>query len=110
MAYELKKTKSGKFVFNLKAANHKVVLTSETYETRNAALKGIKSVQKHGVEEANFEMRTSTAGQPYFVLKAKNHEVIGQSQMYGSSAAAQNGIASVVANAGEEGIQEVEMA
>lgn len=107
MAYELKQTKSGKFFFNLKAANHKVILTSETYESRAAALNGIKSVQKNGTNKANFESKTSKSNQPYFVLKAKNQQVIGQSQMYKTPEAAEKGVASVIANASSESIIEV---
>lgn len=107
MAYELKQTKSGKFVFNLKATNHKVILTSETYDSRSAAMNGIKSVQKNGTNKANFEFKTSKAGQPYFLLKAKNQQVIGQSQMYKTPEAAQKGVTSVIANAASETIKEV---
>ncbi|MBE2103633.1 YegP family protein, partial [Staphylococcus argenteus] len=35
---------------------------------------------------------------PYFVLKAKNHQVIGVSEMYSSESAAKNGIQSVMKN------------
>jgi hypothetical protein len=36
---------SGKFHFNLLAANGQVIGTSETYESKESALNGIKSVQ-----------------------------------------------------------------
>ena len=42
--------------------------------------------------------KTSTASQPYFVLKAANQQVIGKSEMYSSETAAKNGIASVQKN------------
>jgi len=35
--FELKKGKSGKFPFNLKAVNGQVILTSQTYKTKAAA-------------------------------------------------------------------------
>lgn len=38
--FDLKKTPSGKFMFNLKAANNRVILTSELYDTKPAALNG----------------------------------------------------------------------
>ena len=44
--FELKPAKGGKFMFNLKATNGQVILTSETYETKKAAEKGIASVRK----------------------------------------------------------------
>ena len=43
--FVLKKGSSGKFHFNLVASNGQVIATSETYESKSAALNGIKSVQ-----------------------------------------------------------------
>ena len=42
--FVLKNGTSGKFHFNL-AANGQVIATSETYESKESALNGIKSVQ-----------------------------------------------------------------
>ena len=86
-------------MFNLKAENHQVILTSQVYEQKQSALAGIASVQSNGPVAGNFEHKVSTAGEPYFVLKAQNGEVIGKSQMYSSAAAAQTGMASVQTNA-----------
>jgi uncharacterized protein YegP (UPF0339 family) len=43
--FVLKKGSSGKFHFNLQASNGQVIATSEAYESKAAALNGIKSVQ-----------------------------------------------------------------
>jgi uncharacterized protein YegP (UPF0339 family) len=43
----LKKGSSGKFHFNLLAANGQVIATSEAYESKPAALNGIDSVKKN---------------------------------------------------------------
>jgi uncharacterized protein YegP (UPF0339 family) len=94
--YELKK--GAKFSFNLKSANHQVVLTSQSYESKSAAENGIASVQKNSGDDACFERKVAKSDQPYFVLKAANGQVIGQSQMYDSAAAMENGIESVKAN------------
>lgn len=107
MPYEIKKTASDKFMFNLKAANHEVILTSELYEQKASALAGIESVRANGTEEANFELRKSTADQPYFVLKAANQQVIGKSEMYSSEAAARNGIESVKKNCGSTEVKDI---
>ncbi len=96
--YELKLDSAGKFMFNLKAANGEVILTSQAYTAKASALEGIASVQKNGVSEAHFEVKHSTKNEPYFVLKATNGEVIGRSEMYSSEAAMKNGIASVEKN------------
>lgn len=98
MGYEIKRTSNAKFMFNLKAGNGEVILTSEMYEQKASAVVGIESVRKNGTADGNFEMRKSSGGQPYFVLKAANGEVIGTSEMYSSDAAARNGIESVKKN------------
>ena len=45
--FVLKKGSTGKFHFNLVASNGQVIATSETYESKAAALNGIESVQKN---------------------------------------------------------------
>jgi uncharacterized protein len=45
--FVLKKGTSGKFHFNLVAANGQVVATSEAYESRESALNGIESVKSN---------------------------------------------------------------
>lgn len=94
--YELKE--AAKFSFNLKSANHQVVMASQTYESKAAAVNGINSVQQNCEDDSNFERKLSKSDQPYFVLKAGNGQVIGQSQMYESAAARDKGIESVKKN------------
>lgn len=98
MPYHIGPTSNEKFVFNLKAENNQIILTSQVYARKQSALEGIESVQANGSNAKNFEHRVSTAGEPYFVLKAQNGEIIGNSQMYSSRAAAQVDIASVQIN------------
>ena len=105
--FELKKGKSGKFSFNLKAANGQVILTSQTYKTKAAAKNGIKSVCTNCGKKANFEVKASKKGQPYFVLLASNKQVIGKSQMYASKTSMQNGIASVKKNASKAEVKDL---
>ena len=96
--FELKKSDSGQFMFNLKAGNNQVILTSELYRDKAGAQNGMESVKKHAGADANYERKTSVKGDPYFVLKAANGQVIGKSEMYTSASAVENGIASVKAN------------
>lgn len=96
--YALGKGKTGKYTFNLKSANHQVILTSEAYESHDAAAEGIASVQRNAADEARFERKVAKSGENYFVLKAVNGQVVGKSEMYGSAAAMEKGIASVKAN------------
>jgi len=98
-SFEIHKSSDGKFVFNLKAANDQVILTSETYESKESAHVGIASVRQNASIDANYEEKSSTNGHPYFVLHAANKQVIGRSQMYSSREALHKGIASVKQNA-----------
>lgn len=90
---------SGKFRFNLKAGNNEIILSSEQYETKAGATNGIESVRKNAADDASFVRKTAKDGSPYFVLKAKNGEIIGTSERYSSTAGMENGIKSVMANA-----------
>ncbi len=96
--YELKKGKNDQFHFNLKAGNGQVILTSEMYTSKASALNGIESVKKNSPQDERYERKEAKNGQPYFVLKAANHQVIGNSEMYNSNSAMENGIASVKKN------------
>ena len=104
--YDLKKSNNGKFMFNLKAGNGQVILTSEMYEAKAGAENGIESVRKNGGEEKRYERRESKRKEPYFVLKAANGQVIGRSEMYSSNAAMENGIASVMKNAADANVDD----
>ena len=99
--YVLKKSKNGKFFFNLLAANGQAILSSEMYEAKASALNGIESVRKNATVEARFEKLHAKDGAPYLTLKATNGQVIGQSEMYSTPAARDNGMASVMKNAAD---------
>ena len=96
--FELKKSTSGQFMFNLKAGNNQVILTSELYQEKASAQNGIESVRNHAGDDANYERKASKKDEPYFVLKARNGQVIGKSEMYSSTTAMESGIASVKTN------------
>ena len=93
--FELKKNKKGEFSFNLKASNGRIILTSEQYSSKAAAMNGIESVKKNCKNDEAFERLESKKQEPYFVLKAKNKEIIGRSEMYSSKSSMENGIAAV---------------
>jgi uncharacterized protein YegP (UPF0339 family) len=98
-AFVIQKGSTGKFHFNLRANNNEVVLTSESYEEKSSAKGGIESVRENSQDNQRFERKTAKDGSPFFVLTAKNGQVIGTSEMYSSTAAVETGIASVRANA-----------
>lgn len=97
--FELKKSKDGQFMFNLKATNGQVILTSELYKSKSSAENGIESVRKNANRDGAFETKANSKGEPYFILKAANSQEIGRSEYYSSNSAKENGIASVKKNA-----------
>jgi uncharacterized protein len=97
--FVLSKATNGKSMFNLKAGNGQVILTSQMYESEASARNGVESVKKNATIDAQFSRETSAKGEPYFTLKANNGQVIGRSEMYSSASAMENGIASVAKNA-----------
>lgn len=100
--------------FDLKATNGQIILSSEVYNTRAAALKGIASIRL-SAENANvedqtqenrkvmtnpkFELYQDKAGQYRFRLKARNGKIIGVSEGYTGKAGCLGGIESVKHNA-----------
>ena len=105
--YELKKSGATGYMFNLKAGNHEVILTSETYNSKDGATTGIASVQTNSPKDDRYERTTAKDGSPYFVLTAANGLTIGKSEMYSSASARDNGIASVKTNGPTSMIKEV---
>ncbi len=99
--FVITKRKNGEFQFDLKATNGQVILSSEGYTTMAACKNGIESVMKNAADEGRFERKEAKNGNPYFVLKAGNGQIIGTSEMYSSEASRDNGIASVMKNAPE---------
>lgn len=97
--FELKKSANGQYYFNLKASNGQIIIASEMYKAKASALNGIESIRKNSKDDSCYVRKQSTNGKSYFVLRARNHQVIGKSQMYNSPKAMENGIASVVSNA-----------
>lgn len=97
--FELKKSKNGQFMFNLKSSNGQIILTSELYKTKTAAENGIDSVKKNAGDDGHYERKTTGKNEPFFILKAKNGQTIGKSEAYSSASSMENGITSVKKNA-----------
>ncbi len=97
--FVLSKGRGGKYFFSLKAGNGEVILASQMYESHANALNGIASVKDNAGKDERFERLASKKGEPYFVLKAANAQIIGKSEMYASARSRNNGITSVQRNA-----------
>jgi uncharacterized protein YegP (UPF0339 family) len=111
----IRETASG-VKFDLLAANGQVILLSEVYTSRAAALKGIASIRQNApaarvenqTEEGcrilphpKFELYRDRAGEYRFRLKARNGKIVGISESYATKTGALNGIESVKTNAAQ---------
>lgn len=90
---------NNEYQFNLKAGNGEIILTSEGYVQKASCQKGIESVKVNSQDDSRYDRRTAVNGKDYFVLKARNGEIIGKSQLYSTRSGMENGIASVKFNA-----------
>ncbi len=90
----------GDVYFNLEAANYEVILSSQGYSSRTAAISGVLSVLDNAELPHRYDLRDSVDGQYYFVLQAANGRVIGTSELYTTASGARRGIETVSANVG----------
>lgn len=111
--FVVKQSKSGGYVFNLKATNGQVIAVSQVYDSESGCLNGIESVKNNapaanledqtveGYEEQKhpkFEVYTDKSGETRFRLKAKNGQIIVTGEGYTTKAACLNGVESVRKN------------
>ena len=105
--FELYVDQGGHARFRLKAGNGETILAaSQGYSSREAARKGIASVQTNAPVDAHYSRKEDAGGKPYFVLKAGNGEIIGKSQPYSTTGAMEHGIDSVKSNAPDAKIED----
>jgi uncharacterized protein len=96
--FVIKKATNSEHYFNLKAANFQIILTSQMYSSKPACFNGIESVTNNCAVDSRYERKQSANNKHYFVLKATNGQIIGNSEMYASKAGMENGIESVKKN------------
>jgi len=96
--YSLFTGKNNQYYFNLKAGNHQIILQSEGYKAKQSAINGIESVRENSLIDAQYERKAADNEETYFVLKAKNGEIIGVSETYSSNQMMEKGLKSVKAN------------
>ena len=104
--FEINKDKAGKHRFNLKAGNGQVILSSQGYESKSGCTNGIDSVRKNSQDDARFDRKTAKNGSPFFNLTSTNGQIIGNSEMYTTAAAMENGVASVKKNAPDAKVED----
>jgi uncharacterized protein YegP (UPF0339 family) len=93
--FVITKSSNGEYRFKLKAGNGEVILISEGYNAKAGCNNGIESVKENSQVDARYEKKTAASGKHYFVLKAGNGQVIGNSEMYESISGRDNGINAV---------------
>ena len=104
------------FIFDLKAVNGEIILSSEVYSSLAACKNGIESVRTNApnanVEDQTiegfateknpkFEIYVYKNGDYRFRLNAKNGQVIGTGERYKSKTGCQHGIESIKKNSAE---------
>jgi uncharacterized protein len=97
--FTISKRKNDEYQFNLKAGNGEIILISEGYTTKANCHKGIESVRINSQDDSRYDRRVAVNEKDYFVLKARNGEIIGKSQYYSSKSSMEIGINSVKTNA-----------
>jgi uncharacterized protein YegP (UPF0339 family) len=105
--YELRLAANGQHYFVLKAANGRVIGSSELYGARSAAARGAQSVQDNVADYldwlanrtgARIDVFPGMDGRYYFNVHAGNGEIVLSSQGYAEEASAYNGALSVADN------------
>lgn len=82
--------------FHLKAGNGTILLASESYSSRTAALNGVLAVETNGVDNAQYKIVQGASGGYLLHLVAGNNEIISFSQLYSSKPNATRAITSCV--------------
>lgn len=93
--FEVSLNSKNEYYFRLKASNGEIILVSESYKNRQGCDNGIQSVRENATLEENFDIKISNDKKRYFVLKAKNGEIIGTSETYNSLSGVVNGVDAV---------------
>jgi uncharacterized protein YegP (UPF0339 family) len=108
-SYSVLGSNDGQYYFNLIAANNEIIGTSELYSTKSNAQRAADSTRSlitkikrwdtiAAEPKASFNVFKGVDGQYYFNLRARNGEIVLQSEGYTSKDAATDGIAAVRAN------------
>lgn len=110
--FVIRKTNTG-VKFDLVAANHEVIATSEVYSSKTSCQNGIESVRNNckaeiedqtlknpkALPNPKFEVYLDKKGEYRFRLKARNGEIIATSEGYSAKSSCVKGIESIRKNA-----------
>ncbi|MFW5845825.1 MAG: YegP family protein [Planctomycetota bacterium] len=105
--YLLKRDPEQRFVFSLVGADQEVVLTSEGYERKSSALKGIRAVQRNCLRPERYRALSSADRGSYFVLRSTNNKIIGISRMFPDARSRSDGMEAVRRAGGTVRVQDL---
>ncbi|MEA9388970.1 DUF1508 domain-containing protein [Acerihabitans sp. TG2] len=105
--YELEKVRNGHFIFKLKGLNDEVILASDTFCSKASAENAINFARYNAPDESNYELMRTKSQSPYFILRGKNYQILGQSVPYSSEAAARQAIKAAMKCAATEEIMDM---
>lgn len=98
--FQLWQDDAGAYYFHLRAGNHAILVTSQSYSSRTAALGGLLSVLDNGGASASYHVLTAANNQHYFVLDSANKQVLATSETYSTSTAANKGVTATITAVG----------
>ena len=80
------------FTFSLQSESGQTILNSVAYSSRTAMDHTISNLKNLNSQSTVFERKTNYDGKFLFILKDKDGNIIGTSQLYSSEAGMENGI------------------
>jgi uncharacterized protein YegP (UPF0339 family) len=89
--FELSRVSSSHY-FHFVGADGETLLASQAYSSRTVALNGVLSVIDHGPHAGFYQVVDNADGSAYFVLRAVNGAIIGESEGYASHEDAAAGV------------------
>ena len=93
--FDIWQATDGQWHFHLKSGNGGILLTSEAYSSRTAAITGVLATTGNGIDDNQYQVLPATHG--YLLhLVAGNNEVISFSQVYSTKSSATRAITSCV--------------
>lgn len=95
----------GEFQFNFKNKNGDIILTSETYLSKDCCKNGIQCAKNNSIIEDRYEKKISASDQFHFHLKSGNGNIIGTSQIYPTKISMDSGINYMINRAEDSSVE-----
>jgi uncharacterized protein len=92
--FVIKQAAKGEYYFDLIEDNPLIILTSQRYSSKSSCFNDIDLVRASCSNDI-YERKQTINNNHYFVLKASDGQIIGNSGLYASIAGMENGIESV---------------